>query len=188
MELHYKLSHLPLPAMIMLPKNKRIKKKFAKLKHWLPICTSCIFGPDHCKPWHSKGSKGSIRKESNNTLGKCVSMDQLVLAQPELIPQIAFFLTNLRSWGATAFIDHFSDYVYVALMQDLGLDKTLLAKSSFEQHANEGGISINSYCADNGPLQMLVFRKPLKKQIRPLSSVQLGHIIKMGLSSDGSKN
>ncbi len=37
-------------------------------------------------------------------------------------------------------------------------------------------------------LQMLVFRKPLKKQIRPLPSVQLGHIINMGLLSDRSKN
>ena len=33
MELHYKLSHLPLPAMIVLAEKGRIKKKFAKLKH-----------------------------------------------------------------------------------------------------------------------------------------------------------
>jgi hypothetical protein len=59
-------------------------------------------------------------------------MDQLVTAQPQLIPQMAGFLTYLRIWGATVFVDHFSDYVYVALMQDLGLDETLLVKSSFE--------------------------------------------------------
>jgi hypothetical protein len=62
MELHYKLSHFPLPAMITLAEKVRIKKKFAKLKHWLPICMSCIFGMAHCKPWRSKSSKGSIRK------------------------------------------------------------------------------------------------------------------------------
>ena len=33
MELHYKLNHLPLPAMIFLAEKGRIKKKFAKLKH-----------------------------------------------------------------------------------------------------------------------------------------------------------
>jgi hypothetical protein len=58
---------------------------------------------------------------------------------------MAGILTNLRIWGATVFVDHFSDYIYVALMQDLGLDKTLLAKSAFERHANKGGISIAYY-------------------------------------------
>jgi hypothetical protein len=67
-------------------------------------------------------------------------MDQMVSAQPGLIPQMAGFLTNLPIWGATVFVAHFSYYVYVALMQDLGLDKTHLAKSSFEQHAHEGGV------------------------------------------------
>jgi hypothetical protein len=35
-------------------------------------------------------------------------------------------------------------------MRNLALDETLLAKSSFEQHANKGGVTINSYQADNG--------------------------------------
>ncbi len=88
-------------------------------------------------------------------------MDQMVSAQPGLIPQMAGFLTNLCIWGATVFVDHFSDYVFVALMQDLGLDKTLLAKSSFERHANEGGISINAYCADNGCFADAGFQKAI---------------------------
>ena len=41
------------------------------------------------------------------------------------------FLTNHRIWGATVFVDHVSDYVFVALMRDLTLDETLLAKTSF---------------------------------------------------------
>jgi hypothetical protein len=162
MELHCKLSHLPYPAMIVLSEKRKIKKKFAKLKHRLPICMSCIFGKAHRKPWRSKGSKGSIRKETDNAPGKCVSMDQLVLAQPGLIPQMARFLTNLRIWGATVFVDHFSDYVYVTLMRDLELDKTLLAKSAFERHANKGGISIASYQADNGCFTDAGFQKAIK--------------------------
>ena len=31
-------------------------------------------------------------------------------------------------WGATTFVDHVSDYVYVHLMRDLSLAETLLAK------------------------------------------------------------
>ncbi len=56
-ELHYKLSHLPLLAMTTLAEKGRIKKKFAKLKHWIPICMSCIFGTAHSKPWCSKASE-----------------------------------------------------------------------------------------------------------------------------------
>ena len=174
MELHCKLSHLPFPAMIVLAEKGKIKKKYAKLKHRLPICMSCIFGKAHRKPWRSKGSKGSIRKESDNAPGKCVSMDQLVSAQPGLIPQMAGFLTNLRIWGATVFVDHFSDYVYVALMRDLGLDETLLAKSAFERHANEGGISIESYRADNGRFADAGFQKAIKDANQSINFCAVG--------------
>jgi hypothetical protein len=72
-----------------------------------------------------------IRKESDDAPGKFVSMDTLVSAQPGLVPQMSGFLTNLQIWGATAFVDHFSDYVYVALMRDLGLDKTPFCQEFF---------------------------------------------------------
>jgi hypothetical protein len=136
MELHYKMNHLPLPALITLAEKGKINKKFVKLKDCLPICMLCIFGQAHRKPWQSKGSRGSICKETDNAPGKCVSMDQLVSAQPGLVPQMSGFLTNLRIWGATIFADHFSDHVYVALMRDLSLDKTLLAKTCKQRRRN----------------------------------------------------
>ncbi len=136
--------------MITLAKKGKLNKKFVRLKHRLPVCMSCIFGTCHRKPWHSKGLKGLIRMETDDAPGKCVSMDQMVTAQPGLIPQMAGFLTHLRIWGAMIFIDHFSDYLFVALMHDLTLDERLLAKCSFRRHANKGGISIISYRADNG--------------------------------------
>jgi hypothetical protein len=174
MELHCKLSHLPFPAMIVLAEKGKIQKKYAKLKHRLPICMSCIFGKAHRKPWRSKGSKGSIRKESDDAPGKCVSMDQLVSAQPGLIPQMAGFLTNLRIWGATVFVDHFSDYVYIALMRDLTLDETLLAKTAFERHANEGGVSIASYRADNGRFADAGFQKAIKEANQSITFCAVG--------------
>ena len=78
MELHYKLNHLPLPAMIALAEKGKLNKKFASLKHRLPICMSCIFGMAHRKPWRFKGSKRSIRKDTDDVPGECVSVDQLV--------------------------------------------------------------------------------------------------------------
>jgi hypothetical protein len=60
MTLHFKMNHLPFPAMITLAENKKMNMKFVKLKHRLPICMSCIFGTSHCKPWHTKGAHGLI--------------------------------------------------------------------------------------------------------------------------------
>jgi hypothetical protein len=104
-------------------------------------------------------------------------MDHLVSAQPGLIPQMAGFLVNLRIWGAPIFVDHFSDYIFVALMQGLTLDETLHAKSSFEQHANEEVVTIDSYHAN--VLQSLAFGKQLKMQIRKLHIALLEHTIRM---------
>jgi hypothetical protein len=174
MALHCKMNHLPFPAMIVLAENGKLQKKFAKLKHRLPVCMSCIFDKAHRKPWRSKGPKGLIRKENDDAPGKCVSMDQLVLAQPGLILQMAGFLTNLQIWGATIFVDHFSDYVYGALMRDLSLDETLLAKSSFERHANNGGVLINSYRADNGCFADTGFQKALKDANQKINYCRVG--------------
>jgi hypothetical protein len=89
-------------------------------------------------------------------------MDQLVSAQPGLIPHMAGFLANLHIWDATRFVDNFSDYIFVALMHDLTLDETLLAKSSFERHAHEGGVTINSYHANNGRFADSGFQQAIK--------------------------
>jgi hypothetical protein len=150
MGLHCKMNHLPLLAMITLAENGQLNRKFIKLKYRLLVCMSCIFGTAHHKPWHSKGAKGSSQKEEDNAPGKCVSIDHMISAQPGLIPQMEGFLTNLRIWAALIFVHHYSDYVYVALMRNLTFDESLLAKSSFEPHANEGMVTISSYCADNG--------------------------------------
>jgi hypothetical protein len=47
-------------------------------------------------------------------------------------------------------------------MHNLTLDKTLLAKSSFKQHANKGGVTINSYQADNGRFADFGFQQAVK--------------------------
>jgi len=44
MGLHYKMNHLPLPLMITLAEKGKLNRKFAKLKHRLPVCMSCMFG------------------------------------------------------------------------------------------------------------------------------------------------
>ena len=106
-------------------------------------------------------------------------MDQLVSDQPGLIPQMAGFLTNLQIWGATICVDHYSDYVYVALMQDLGLDKTHLQNRLLSVMQVMVGFLLFPIEQTTVILQMLDFKKQLRMQISPLLFVQLVHIIKM---------
>ena len=72
-----------------------------------------------------------IRKKSDKYPSAKASLDRLVLAQPGLIPQNSGKLTGLQVNGATIFVDHHSDHVYVFLMWDLTLDETILAKHAY---------------------------------------------------------
>ena len=77
-------------------------------------------------------------------------MDHLVSAQPGLIPQMSGSLTNLRITGATVFVDHYSDHVFVYLMKNLTLEETLLAKAAYERFLQTVGVTAQAYHADNG--------------------------------------
>ena len=65
-------------------------------------------------------------------------------AQPGLIPQMSGFLTSQHLWGCTNFVDHVSDYVYVQIMRDLGLEETLLAKADWTKVLSQAGCQVNT--------------------------------------------
>ena len=60
------------------------------------------------------------------------------------------FLTNQRLWGATTFLDHVSDYVYVNFVIDLSLAETMIDKEAMEKAMAQAGQSANHYHAYNG--------------------------------------
>ena len=59
------------------------------------------------------------------------------------------FPTNQGLLGATPFVYHVSDHVYVDLMQDLSLSETLIAKEAMEKVMAQTGRSIQNYNANN---------------------------------------
>eukprot|EP00957_Ditylum_brightwellii_P141784 10802997-Ditylum_brightwellii.AAC.1 len=103
-----------------------------------------MFGQAHQKPWRTKGanSKGRICRETDDALGAGTSTDQLVSSQPGLVLQISRKLTNRRIVGATIFVDHFSDFIYVHLMTSLSREETLAAKRGYEHVANKHGVTV----------------------------------------------
>jgi hypothetical protein len=148
---HNRLHHTPFPKLIVMAQQGILPKRLASLKGRCPLCVACLFGQAHKRPWRSKSKqKHPIRKPSDDAPGKRASMDQLVSAQPGLIPQMSGRLTNMRIMGATVFVDHYSDHIYVYLMKDLTLSETLMAKHAYERFLASLGVDSKAYHADNG--------------------------------------
>ncbi len=145
------LYHTPFPKLIAMAEQGGILKCLAALKGSCPICVACLFR-QACKcPWQSKiKQKHPIPKLTDDAPGKKASLDQMVSAQPGLIPQMSRRLTNLCIMATTIFIDHFSDHVYVYLMKVLTLSETLLAKHAYEDFLALLGVESKAYHADNG--------------------------------------
>ena len=135
---HHRLNHLPFQLMLRLAQMGILPKQFLKLKNDLPPCVSCQFGKAHRKPWRSKTSKSgklsTLRGPDPLEPGEMIAVDQLISAQPGLVPQELGSMTRSRIWAATIFVDFATRYVYVALMRDQSGEATLEAKAAFEHH------------------------------------------------------
>ena len=148
---HNRLGHLPFHRLIKLAQQGIIPRRLAALKDKPPVCVSCLFGKAHKRPWRNKSKQSNpIRSKDQTKPGDCVSTDQIVSAQPGLVPQMSGFLTSDRIWGVTVFVDHATDWTYGHLMRNLSLDETLLAKRAFEKLLARGNHTVKRYHADNG--------------------------------------
>lgn len=102
--------------------------------------------------WRFKNSKGKhkIRKNNQKHPGAKVSTDQLVVAQPGLVPRMDGRHTFARVCGATTFLDHYSGMSYSSLQTSLDGQQTLAANQAFETLSDSCGVQVKSYRADNG--------------------------------------
>ena len=136
LDVHHRLFHLPFTIMFRLSKLGVLPKHFIRLIKRPPPCASCMFGMAHRKPWRSKATKDGKQSVLRSPLiskpGQCVAVDQIVSAQPGLVPQDKGQMTRARIWGCTVFVDYATSYVHVVLMRDLGIESTLAAKQEFE--------------------------------------------------------
>ncbi len=148
---HCRLHHMLFPKLVTIAEKGEIPKCFGALKGRCPICVACFFGQAHKRPWQSKSKqKHPICKPTGNAPGKKASLDQMVFAQPGLIPQMSGCLARLCIMGTIIYVDQFSDHVYVYLMKDLTLSETLLAKHAYERFQALLGVESKAHHADNG--------------------------------------
>ena len=73
----------------------------------------------------------------------------MISHQPGLLPQSTGRPTHERFWGSVLFCDHFSDLIYNHLITGTTSEQTLGSKHAYERFANEFGVKIRSYRADN---------------------------------------
>ena len=157
LSVRYKLNHLPFTIMLRLSNMSILPHRFLKLRNDLPPCVSCLFGQAHRRPWRHKSSTtsadGVLQSEDITKPGQQVGTDQIVLAQPGLVPQDKGQMTRARIWGATVFVDYASRWVKVHLMQDATAELTLEANNAFEQDCLKRNVVPNNYHSDNGQFE-----------------------------------
>jgi hypothetical protein len=102
---HHRLYHLPFKHLFQLAQYKLLPKLILTCEAKPSLCVACQFGTAHQHPWHSKTkASGSICHPNKIPPGDGTSVDQIVLAQPGLIPQMAGFPTSDQIWGTTIFL------------------------------------------------------------------------------------
>ena len=152
--LHERLWHLPYSTMFRLVKLGFLPAKFRKLGNKAPPCVSCLLSQAHRKPWRFKqtkdGATSALRGDKITEPGETVGVDQLISAQPGLVPQDKGIMTRARIWAATVFVDYVTGYIHVGLMTDQSGEATLQCKHDFEHLSATRGVDINHYHADNG--------------------------------------
>jgi len=174
MHWHHKFAHLPTKYMLRLARFGMLPKRFLSIKR-VPKCPSCQFSTAHKRSWRHKGSEvRTIRKESEMLPGDAVSTDQIVSAQEGLVPQVSGTLTSDRIVGATVFVDHATDFVYVHLMRSLTSEATIEAKMALDKVYAGFGHTIKRFRADNGRYADAAFMENLATSNQSISFCGVG--------------
>lgn len=160
---HQRLDHPTMKTMHKLALIGVIPCRLSKVTK-MPPCVACIFAKMQKRRWreaHSKG--GSIRDAKDTSPGPGTSCDHIISAQPGLIPQSTGTLTYKRFGGAVLFIDHFSGFQYVHLIQSTTAAETLTAKREYERADHSFGVTIKRYRADNSRFDEKVFQTDCRR-------------------------
>eukprot|EP00957_Ditylum_brightwellii_P163264 12431290-Ditylum_brightwellii.AAC.1 len=88
----------------------------------------------------------------------------MISGQPGLVPQISGCLINRRIQGATIYSDHYSDFIYVHLMESMSGKETLQSKRVYERVAAAHGVHVKRYHSDSGRFGKKSFRAACDEQ------------------------
>ena len=162
---HWKLGHANMQWIQTLcrdPKaNSRrlvLETKEAKTTSCvIPLCAACMLGKQHRRTPHSNhgglvDGKDSMLKREHLQPGDCVSIDQYESTIRGRLPHTyGKERTEEQYRGGTLFVDHASGMIFLANQVSLRVGETISSKKKFERFADEYGVKIREYRADNAP-------------------------------------
>ena len=163
---HYRLGHLPFERVQQLARTGQLPRRLLTCKK--PFCAACQYGKMTKRPWRVKGDSKQTTRVATRP-GQVVSVDQLESNSPGLIAQLKGKLTQQRYKYATVFVDQYSGYTFVYLQRCLTSEETVQAKHAFERSAEQRGVKIVHYHADNGWFADNAFINDCKRQRQGLS-------------------
>ena len=163
---HYRLGHLPFDRIQQLASMGQLPKRLLSCKK--PFCSACQYGKMTKRPWRVKGEDKKATKMATRP-GQIVSVDQLESNTPGLIAQLMGKLTQQRYKYATVFVDQFSGYTFVYMQKQLTSKEMVMAKHAFESSADQHGVKVIHYHADNGCFMDNAFIADCKAQRQGLS-------------------
>lgn len=109
LRLHYKYDHLPFNKLKVRAKAGLIPRQLANCER--PKYAACMFGKLTKQAWRSKAKTKKLFVATKP--GQCVSVDQMESTIPGFLAQLKGRITGRRYCYATAFVEHYSDYMYV---------------------------------------------------------------------------
>ena len=181
---HFKLGHMPFNKITWTAKIGLLPAKLQYCQN--VVCPACLDGKQKRRPWRTKGQSTLLIKKSTYA-GECMSVNQLISPLPELIGQTTEQLATSRYRVATIFIDHFLNIDYVHIQKATSAKDTLEAKSHFEHFAQDQGVVIRHYHANNGIFASNGFVKAFVKVGKLYPSAVLKLITRMVWPSGASR-
>ena len=149
LQLHQKYGHIPFQRLKEMAKQGIIDRHHVHTP--TPACAACLFGKATKRAWRHRTPINKIKTLQPATApGERISVDMLTSPTPGLIAQMSGILTKKRYNYATVYVDNYSGYSYLHLQQTPDADETLKGKLAFELHAQQHGVAILNYHADNG--------------------------------------
>eukprot|EP00957_Ditylum_brightwellii_P067376 5115122-Ditylum_brightwellii.AAC.1 len=111
----------------------------------------------------------------------------MISGQPGLVPQLSGHLTRRRIQGATIYIDHHSDFIYVDLMESISGEETIQSKRAYERVAAAHGVHVKRCHSDNGRFGEKTFRLTCDEQGQKITFCGVGAHYQNGIAENRIK-
>ena len=118
--------------------------------------------------------------------GEKVGVDQLISAQPGLVPQEKGILT-VRIWAATVFVDYVTGYIHVGLMTDQSARATLRVKHDFEHLPDTRNVKVKAYHVYDGCFAERSFMDDVKCCLQQITFCGVGAHHQNGITENAIK-